>query len=214
MRLQNRTRMAGGLVLAAAGAGAVVLVLHLNVWGTPKADTGAVNAGCLRMIRDFEDYPVLFPGESAFGLPLTFCDRYRRAARFDSVGRMIVPESDTLALIYGTCEPSPDAGCPPPVQVILESPCSAAILDESQRVEEVQVRGVDAIVKRDGSVRIETPQFRVSLFVLVDPAGGAAAQRDKALALARLLRGGNALAAAVGPDSGLNVPIGKGKACE
>lgn len=199
---------AAAVALAVGLAGVVSL---LSGW--KSARTVQVNADCLRMLREFTGYPVLYPGENVFGLPLTMCDRYQTPAVYDATGGLVEPATDSLALIYGACQPEPEAGCPPPVQVIIEPPCGPGILHESQKVETVRVRGVDAFVKPDGSIRIESDQFRVSLFALVDPDGGPGKQRQHALRLAELLRGANDQASRIGVETSLDVRLENAQPC-
>jgi hypothetical protein len=205
-------------ILAASGVAGVAVVagvigLIFLFADLDKAGTAQVNADCIRTLDGFAEYPVVYPGETVFGLPLTMCQRYRTPAFYDSQGRLVTPATDSLALIYGTCQPGPDAGCPPPVQIIIEPPCGPGTLHDSQKVETVRVRGVDAFVKPDGSVRIETDQFRVSVFALVGPSGVKDSQRENALRIVELLRGGNPLAKAVGPDTSLSVRLGNEQPC-
>ncbi len=211
--VRKRATIAG---VGAVGATALVggLLGLASLFGhSDSVQTAQVNADCMRMLREFTDYPVLYPGEVVFGLPLTMCDRYRNSAMYDATGKMVRPATDLLALVYGTCQPAPDAGCPPPVQVIIEPPCGPGLHD-SQKVEAMRIRGVDAFVKPDGSVRIESDQFTVSLFAVIEPGGGPRKQRENALRLAELLRGGNAMAQRIRPDTGLDVPLDYRPSCD
>jgi hypothetical protein len=58
-------------------------------------------------LRNFEDYPVYYLGESFEGLPLT----------------AELPGDTAVSLVYGSCEPSEDTGCAPPLEVQVWPAC-------------------------------------------------------------------------------------------
>ena len=58
----------------------------------------------LEQARAFEEFPLVWAGESAAGLPLTAILRRDDSARY-------------VSFVYGDCTASSDSGCAPPVEV-------------------------------------------------------------------------------------------------
>ena len=67
----------------------------------PPPDVGAARA--------YDRFPLYWVGEEFEGLPLVHVD-----AR---------PESDIVAFVYGDCDPPPEGGCSPPLQIQIMALC-------------------------------------------------------------------------------------------
>ena len=72
----------------------------------------------------FDEFAVYWVGEEFRGLPLTSIRRHDTSSTDPPAFR---PES-SISFMYGTCEPSSDGGCPPPIQIIIEPYCNKAFV--------------------------------------------------------------------------------------
>lgn len=59
--------------------------------------------------REFDRYPLYWAGEEFEGVPLVHVD-----AR---------PDSDIVTFVYGDCDPPPEGGCSPPLQIQIMALC-------------------------------------------------------------------------------------------
>lgn len=189
-----------------AGSAIITGVLALGLLpgsGAPSAPRATAGVDCVQVAAEFTDYPLVFPGPEFQGLPLTGCQRSKKPETRAPDGTLISPASDSFGFVYGTCTPGPDAGCPPPVQVIVDPPCGP-MLSDAVKTEKVTIRGTQVDVKTDGSLRIESGDFKASVFAL---AGGYEANKATAMQVVEQLRGANdsgaALTARAALDTGL-----------
>ena len=90
-------------------------------------------------VQGFGDFSLYWLGDEFQGLPLTRIIRqYAPQTKY--------PE-DYLVFIYGTCTPSADAGCMPPLQIRIEPYCytqPGLFADEAKDGPVFKVRGADA----------------------------------------------------------------------
>ncbi len=99
--------------------------------------------------RDFDDFDTWWLGEEFEQLEVAHAE-------------------DTLFL-YGTCQPGPDSGCPPPVQVILEQLCELPHLDFGPAGREEPLRGSATFQRiRDGQALVRTGTVAITLFARDD----------------------------------------------
>lgn len=122
--MTTKLRFALILVVVSAGGFVVtgVLVSMLGGGGgsAPPASAGQLD-WTIQDARAFQEFPLYWLGESYEGLSLTAIIRYR----YDPEPPIpAVTAEDSVAFIYGTCTPSPEAGCAPPVQIIVEPYCT------------------------------------------------------------------------------------------
>ena len=91
-------------------------------------------------VAEFQDFPLYWVGLEFQGLPLTGIIR--------SYGTHLTPPEDHVILKYGTCTPSPGAGCGVPLQIRVEPYCNAqrggGYAPEATEDTVFQVRGASA----------------------------------------------------------------------
>ena len=121
------TKLRFALILLAVFGGAfaltglVVSVLHDGGGRGPAPASAGQIGWTLEDARQFNEFPLYWLGESYDGLPLTRIIRYR----YDPEPPIpAVTAEDSVAFIYGTCTPSPESGCAPPLQIIVEPYCT------------------------------------------------------------------------------------------
>ena len=121
------TKLRFALILLGVFAGALALTgLVVSVLDDGGGRGGApASAGqigwTLEDARQFNEFPLYWLGESYDGLPLTRIIRYR----YDPEPPIpAVTAEDSVAFIYGTCTPSSESGCAPPLQIIVEPYCT------------------------------------------------------------------------------------------
>jgi hypothetical protein len=126
----------------------------------------------LEQARRFEEFPLVFAGEEADGLPLTAVLRGDDGARY-------------VSFVYGDCSPVSDGGCAPPAEVQVW-PATARRLDRydvaapgTPALELMRVRGVAAASVGDTQLELYARGSTIVVF---------ADTRVRALALARALR--------------------------
>ena len=96
-------------------------------------------AAFAQFVTDFNDFPLYWVGLEFQGLPLTSVIR----AYYPDVS----PPEDFVGLDYGTCTPSSDGGCAPPLQITVTPYCSARpgmYAPESEASDMFKIRGADA----------------------------------------------------------------------
>ncbi|MEX2245798.1 MAG: hypothetical protein WEC75_03845 [Dehalococcoidia bacterium] len=69
---------------------------------------------------------------------------------------------------------------------------------------------MDAFVKEDASLRIETPQYKVTIYALD---GDRASAKEKAIRVAQSLHGANALAKSITKNSPLDTAVSTDRIC-
>lgn len=87
---------------------------------------------------------------------------------------------------------------------------SGKSLDPSRVATGTSVRSVDAIIKSDGAVRIETDQFKMTIYALEATEAGSTA---KALRVVEALRGANPKAQGIGVGDPLDASVGSSTVC-
>ena len=189
------------LVSVSIGGGALARGQFFKATTPPKAS--ADRLACDQLVQSFDAYPLANLGEEFEGLSLTGCNRVQTPAKYDQQGNVREPAMDFVNFFYGTCVPPPTGeGCTLPVQVSVQPPCGPSLEIEEGAV---KVRGADVNLKSDGSVRIETGGYKVSVFTgrLPDKLDKTQ-RRDKALRAVASLRGANQLAARLSPSMALD----------
>jgi hypothetical protein len=171
---------------------------------TIEADV-QVTTTCREFAEAFVEYPLVNAGDRVTGFDLQSCDHRPDLAgaspQRDSTPRLSAERFDRVDFVYGTCEIEPGReSCPVPVQISVFPPCGPKL---TSWVERVPVRGAVALVKPDGSIRIETPSFLVTIFAT----GIGFEQRvSNALAIANLLVPANDLATNLRTSLAANTP--------
>jgi hypothetical protein len=225
------------LAFAAVGIGLAAVVPLFGRITSPFSQAEAGN--CSAYTTDFADYVVVYPGEEVDGHELIRCQRPKHHTKYEINGQTVVDEtSDFIWLAYGdkeACKPQADAAafeeaCPNyPVQIFIDPPCGSSLLDESRKKEKVKVRNVEAFVKPDASLRIETKSFRVTVYAEIDQVEEAEivatsrpeeieekifkAKRDEAIKIAEQLRGANDLASELKVEDEFGKKLKKDKVC-
>jgi hypothetical protein len=184
------------LLLAVFAVGALALGGSLReFWsrgtGEGRADDGAVQ--CMKLVAEFDAYPLLFLGDSFEGLPLSAC------ARRNSPGTDYgIPPNDFFFFIYGECVFKPgESSCPTELQVTILPRCGPRPDFKPDRQE--TIRGAEADIGHFGAVRVNTPDFSVRVASLFHDAE----HNAMSLRATAALRGANALAANLTPDKAL-----------
>lgn len=160
----------------------------------PDSEARAVGGNfSLEQARAFEDFPLYAPGEAYGELPLTAVER-----RFDRSDDAPPVRANYVDFIYGSCQPTPDAGCAPPLSVQVWAACERNPLGYDPLAGQdgpIEVRGAPAYFYEDGRrLELSTGASTVVIF---------AADRASALAAAAALRGVNN---AVAPANDLPAP--------
>jgi hypothetical protein len=191
------------------GVGVLSVLLMNNVGSSAKplqAPAAQADLNCIQLAKDFTDYPLVFSGAEVEGHPLTRCQRVQTPAN-SATG---VPAMDYFVFLYGSCTPRDDAGCPAPIEVLVDPPCAPALAEGATK-EKIRVRGKDADVKTDGSLRIETDDFKVTIYALGTDYEDA---KGKAIDVANALQGANNSASDLTSASDLGVKMKGNTVCK
>lgn len=201
--MRKSTQLAAITAILAAGiAGGVYLRSVLADTAAPRA-TDAGPVPCDQVAAGFTEYALLNVGDSFQGLPLTGCHRSQTDAKYDAAGNVREPATDFFSFFYGSCAPAP---CYPPLEISVDPPCAPTVTDGAKK-SAARVRGVDVIVNVDDSVRIEQPEYSVTIFTGApwpDDATNPKTRREKGLSVLEALRGANAPAAGVSTTAPLD----------
>src|SRR6266508_1149670 len=105
MPMRTKLLVAAASLALAAAASAIILTRHAEATAspTPKGNFSLAAA------RAFSDFPVYYAGDSFEELPLV------------AVQRDVTGFSNDVGFIYGTCQPTYDAGC----SLSIETPATA-----------------------------------------------------------------------------------------
>lgn len=156
--------------------GACALLAALALAGSGPAGDGrggSLPGFTLQQARAFEDFPLLYAGDRADGLPLVALLR-----RSDT--------ADFVSFVYGDCVPSEDAGCAPPAEIQVWPACRRYLaLYGSEALagaaaERTSIRGVPAALLDEGT-RVELQTGSSTVVVFAD-------SRARAASIARMLR--------------------------
>ena len=154
--MTNRRRfVVTGVVLVVTPAAVGIAIALLAVGDGDGGDDNERGRWTIEDAREFEEFSLYRLGESFRGLPLTAIVRYRYGAE------------DSVAFIYGTCTPSSDGGCAPPVQIVLQPYCMRPPERLSERVKSgppVTIRGVSAQPQDQYQIRIWIGDLTMDLF--------------------------------------------------
>jgi hypothetical protein len=149
----------------------------------PSGDEPAAVEGnfSLEQARGFAAFPLYAPGDSFEELPLTAVLR-----RFDSEAESAPVRANFVGFLYGSCQPGPDSGCMPPLDVQVWAACERNPMVYSPELATegpVTVRGVPAYFYEDGRrLELSTGTSTVVIF---------ARDREQALQAAAALEGVN-----------------------
>lgn len=128
---KRRRFVVTGVVLVVTASAVGIAIALLAVGDGDGGDDNERGRWTIEDAREFEEFSLYWLGENYDGLPLT----------------AIVGAEDRVAFIYGTCTPSSDGGCAPPVQIVLQPYCMRPPERLSERVKSgppVTIRGVSA----------------------------------------------------------------------
>lgn len=189
------------VLTASIGTGVLIRSWLFDAASPPSAS--ARRQSCDQLVQSFDGYPLLNLGNEFEGFPLTSCHRTQTPTKFDQAGNVREPAMDFIVFIYGDCTPPRTGeGCSPPIEVFSDPPCGPSLETQEGTV---KIRGADVNLKFDGSVRIETPGYQVSIFIVQPPDKLDRTQRrDMALRAVDFLRGANQLAARLSPSVALD----------
>jgi len=183
---------------AVAAFGSLTLASQFIGGGVAEADLS-----CAQKAAEFEGYALIFAGDDYDGLPVRGCNRVITPEKYNVDGTVREPAMDFFVFSYGDCAPTAnESSCARPVQIIVDPRCGPKLHD-SIKAEMVLVRGLEVTVKVDGSVRIETDSYSVSVFAPKRDYGQA---KSAALDVVESLRGANHLAADLTVDKPLAEP--------
>lgn len=199
------------VVMAGLAAGvAVSYVIMLVTRGSEaEADVDAALT-CAQRADTFTDYPLLYAGSEILGQPLRDCWRNRTQGRFAPDGTKFAGAADLFTFAYGSCTiPEGVESCPIPVAIVISPACASTIFPGVVR-EKIMVRGMEAFVKNDGSIRIETPTYKLTVY---GPGLDFNERRDSAIRIAESLLPANALASGLTREAPLSTALGPSRAC-
>jgi hypothetical protein len=166
-------------------------LLSLALTGVVAA---ALTGGCavgkgvgsdLEAAREFDAYPLYWPGDRFEKWPLTHVD---------------VVNTPYALFVYGNCETSGNAGCAPPLQLQIAGLCDH--LDEAARNpiwKERRIRGAP-VGMFDGAPVLFTDRVQIKVY------RGQGSDRDTALRALRVLRSLNLVEPLLSPDERIPAP--------
>jgi hypothetical protein len=158
------------IVCAMVGLGLLALLLGGIVWavvgrgdGTTPATVGP-GVTTVDDIRQFEEFPVYWLGESFQGLPLTAVHRMDYPGAFP--GKPYNDPWHEVRFIYGTCTAAPgQSSCPVPLSVSIRPYCEVPpeiVADAAKTGPPEEIRG--AMVQRTGkSMRVWTGNVSIGI---------------------------------------------------
>ena len=201
----HRTKILA-LLLLAGGLAAGALVWQTNTrtttgtTGGGDVDTHATDAAtCAAQARAFNDYPLVWAGDSVLGYPLTFCGHMMTKTRRTPDGSVSHPGGDVWVFTYGTCTPSEGHdSCAAPIAINID-PC-ARLVDgriipwPGRPTRGVAVRGAEALIEDHGISFEHSPQM-ITIYVMTD--GSPDEITANAVAVANALVPANGLAEAL-----------------
>jgi hypothetical protein len=114
---------------------------------------------CLELASSFEEFPLLFLGESFEGHELRMCSYEVRAASFTPDGRPYHPGFERFSFVYGHCTNPPGKSCELPLTIDIEPICGPKSWGDEQST----VRGAPGGAHPDGDVTITNRSFRVRI---------------------------------------------------
>ncbi len=194
------------LVLVAVTVTTAVFSGKTSVTKPVQPAVAEAGLDCLQTAKEFVDYPLVFPGTEVEGLPLFSCGR-RTTPGYAPAG---IPPMDTFVFLYGApCPASSDHGCPAPIEVFVDPPCAPALAEEAKK-EKVKIRGKDVDVEHDGSLRIETKDFKASVYPSF---GDYEVSKQKAEKVVEKLQGANDLASDFSAASDLDTKMKGNRVC-
>jgi hypothetical protein len=204
LKLGSKSGAAAVALVSLSIAGGIFVRERLFDAASPPA-ASAERLQCDQLLQSFNAYPLLYLGEEFDGFPLRRCTRRQTPEKYDQAGNVREPATDFVLFIYGSCTPpATGEGCASPIQVLSDPPCGPKIVEEAKDYT-VNARGSDVIVKHDGSVRIETGGYNVTIYATASSGAlDIASQTDTALRAVEALRGANALASPASPDVSLD----------
>ncbi len=144
--------------------------------------------------KQFREFPLYWLGESYEGLPLTKIIRYR----YDPEPPIPAIQAENIVLfIYGSCNPGPEGGCPPPLSIRVEPYCMNPPEGFAPAVRggPFEVRGALA-EQVSGDIRIWTGDVSVAIFT-----DGLAAQVDAGEQLRLVSEGPEGAQRTLGPPT-------------
>lgn len=166
---------------------------------------------CVKQAAAFGEYPLVFAGKSVLGYPLGSCQDMKTDRVTDELGRIAREASNQYSFGYGDCTIPPGRdSCAIPVTIVVDPPCGLT-LDQRVIKETVAVRGASALVKPDGSMRVETPTYKVSVFA---PGNTFEERKANATAIMEALVPANAPATRLRAGAPLTTALGPSPACQ
>jgi hypothetical protein len=204
--LRTRRTKILALMLLAGGLAAGALVWRANtrtITGTTGGGDvythGKDAATCGAHARTFNDYPLVWAGDSVLGYPLTWCDHMMTKTRRAPDGRVSHPGGDAWHFVYGTCTiPEGKESCGDPITITID-PC-AFLVDgriipwPGRPTRSMTVRGAQALIGEHGISFEQSPQF---ISIDATGTGGPDEITANAIAVAEALVPANGLAEAL-----------------
>lgn len=207
-RAAGATAIAGLAIGLAVGA--LVLYIVLSFFGDgAEADLDAATV-CEEQMREFADYPLLYAGPEVLGYPLMGCRHNKTEDRFAPDGTRYHEATDSFTFVYGNCDiPPGGSSCPIPVSIIVYPPCHSSLASGAAK-ERTLVRGAEALVKSDGSLRIEAPTHKLTIY---GPGASVEESKENAVRIGEALVSANALADSLTRGAGLSTALGPSTVC-
>jgi hypothetical protein len=144
---------------------------------------GADDTPSMAVARAFDQYPLYWVGPRFEQWKLTHAD---------------IGQGSISSFIYGTCDPGPDGGCPPPLDIQIQPLCSHLDVAASNPAwRRGRIRGAPLGKNPDGAPIVFTDRVQVKVY------RGAGSNPGLAMRALRLLRSANH----VGPRLGVEDPI-------
>lgn len=172
-------------------------LLSRTVEDVPKATARHEQRLTVQQLRDFPDFPAFWLGEEFQGLSLTNI-QYRRDPGPPDETR---PPVEFIAIVYGDCDPEPGSGCPAPLDIITDRPCTnkpSLLAEGARQGPPFEIRGAQAQWGLPGNLFLYTGESTVQIISTVGD--------EVALEAADALAGVNALGLAHAPSRSAPLP--------
>lgn len=178
--------------VTALAVASVIMTAFRGQQDTRSEKAAEALEACHTMLRDMDDYPLVFLGEEFEGLPLVWC--HRKQTSGTSYG---IPPTDQVIFVYGTCTPTggDEASCLPPLQVHVYPPCQELAFDPGT-TRTTSIRWTDTFILTNGNPYVLTSTYHAKI---------SAGRGGRAIHAVGGLRGANALAAPITAAADLGV---------
>lgn len=184
--------------------------------GCDSSDEVTATPQLAREVQSFDEFPVFWlgdeydvDGDGNRERLVSARFRVNPERRDSTTGEALRPAWRSYTISYGPCDPGPgEDTCALPLTMTFQEPCSWYALHPIPVTPQRTVRGVEAIVRANGAVRIKTE----GALIIINASGkDEAAMAANALRIAEDLEGANSKSEFLAPGS--DFPVQPGDKC-